>query len=277
MSQKKKLVLGPLPEQADDYSQYEETVTHWDRIIAVLLVIALVFGLVIYALTGDDNEHGQVENIQPEPKLSIPAADQIVGKAEESNIDLNKNDIDKNETIETGADIPVSDSPATPKLDIQGELSSAVPANTVPSDTLEEDTVLLPKNKQQTSEKALSRPKLAVVSIVNNAISRAVLTQEIKDKEPGSTLPYELILPEAGIVKVILFTEMEGLRGKKLYHEWYRNGIRQARVKIPVNVNKQRSYSSKYINAQMLGDWQVKVLDEMSESYVLADFSVVNP
>jgi hypothetical protein len=53
--------------------------------------------------------------------------------------------------------------------------------------------------------------------------------------------------------------------------------VRQARVKIPVNIATQRSYSSKFINMLMLGEWQVKVVDDNAETYVLADFNVVLP
>ena len=116
------------------------------------------------------------------------------------------------------------------------------------------------------------------IRITNSAISRAVFTLDIKDREPVSVLEsYELTLPEAGIFKVLLFTEMKGLRGKKLYHDWYLNGVRQARVSIPVNVTHQRSHSSKYINTQMLGDWTVKVVDTHSNEYVNAGFRVVKP
>ena len=90
-------------------------------------------------------------------------------------------------------------------------------------------------------------------------------------------LPYTVELPPEGIIKVMLFTEMKGLRGTTLYHEWYRNEVRQARVKIPVNVRQQRSHSSKYINTQMTGEWLVRVVDDKSKVYVEAGFSVTNP
>ncbi len=40
----RKLHLGPLPEQRDDYSQYEQTVIRWDRIGVMAGVTLLVVG-----------------------------------------------------------------------------------------------------------------------------------------------------------------------------------------------------------------------------------------
>ena len=83
MTQKKKLVLGPLPEQLDDYSKYEESVTRWDRIIMALVVIAVVIGVSVYALLADD-EPSHVDSMQNQPELSAEAIDRDAEKAPES-------------------------------------------------------------------------------------------------------------------------------------------------------------------------------------------------
>ena len=70
---------------------------------------------------------------------------------------------------------------------------------------------------------------------------------------------------------------MENLRGQNLFHYWYLNGEKHARVRVPVNHNQQRSSSSKFINKQMLGKWTVQVLDDQGKAYVEASFDVVNP
>ena len=93
--------------------------------------------------------------------------------------------------------------------------------------------------------------------------------------EPGEPVGYRIQMNDEGIIKLILFTEMDGLRGKTLHHEWYRGDARVARVRIPVNVDQQRSHSSKFINRQMLGVWRVKVVDEQGELYAEANFEVV--
>ena len=287
MTQKKKLVLGPLPEQLDDYSKYEESVTHWDRIIMALVVIAVVIGVSVYALLADD-EPNRVDSMQNQPELSAEAIDRDAEKAPESlvgtelhnkkvNNKTGNKESEGKDSISTAHIVQSLDTPKANEAELKKSkavtpvISSSTqkPIQTKTSSPLPEQT--------QASENVLMTAKPAVVSIKQNTISRAVLTQELKEKEPVSMLPYTVELPPEGIIKVMLFTEMKGLRGTTLYHEWYRNEVRQARVKIPVNVRQQRSHSSKYINTQMTGEWLVRVVDDKSKVYVEAGFSVTNP
>lgn len=263
MSQKKKLILNPLPEQTDDYSRYEESETRWDRIIAVLVILALVIGLLIYFLTGNSDQKSNTE-----VKNTNPAAEQIPAlKPEKLNTAILQNKTNNEESVKQQVEqtdvIETANKESEPSLMAKATEQGA------------KQTQIEDANKE--TKEGIAKSRSSQVSIHNKAITRSVLTLGIKDKEPTDTMPYELSLPDEGIAKVILFTEMNGLRGKYLYHEWYRNGVRQARVKIPVNIEKQRSHSSKYINFQMLGDWQVKVLDEKQKLYVTAEFRVVLP
>ena len=278
MSQKKKLVLSPLPEQTVDYSRYEESETRWDRIIAVFVVLAVLMGVLIYFLVGNDDE-GNASNVLnttlTEEQLSV------LGSEKTSTYEAKSADVLMQDTEQEQA--------GSEQKNIE---QAAVNVSKSEEDAIEKTAK--PETKQTATEdfnaskeperiateasgKDVTSTPSARIVIENDGITRALLTQEIKDQEPQGSIPFELALPDEGIVKVILFTEMHGLRGKKLYHEWYRNGVRQARVRIPVNVNKQRSHSSKYINTQMLGDWQVKVLDGKQNSYALAEFKVVLP
>ena len=278
MSQKKKLVLSPLPEQTVDYSRYEESETRWDRIIAVFVVLAVLMGVLIYFLVGNDDE-GNASNVLnttlTEEQLPVlgsektstyeaKSADVLMQDTEQEQVGSEQKNIEQAAVNVSKSEEDVIEKTAKPET----------------KQTATEDFNASKESERiatEASGKDVTSTPSARIVIENDGITRALLTQEIKDQEPQGSIPFELALPDEGIVKVILFTEMHGLRGKKLYHEWYRNGVRQARVRIPVNVNKQRSHSSKYINTQMLGDWQVKVLDGKQNSYALAEFKVVLP
>jgi len=266
MSQKKKLILGPLPEELD-LSQYEETVTRWDRVIGVVLVGLILLSVLIYIFLPEAEQAGEQVSASAEAQAPVSqGADQL---AESSLVMTNEPVAAEEKTAEifekelpSVAQDPIETSPA--------EAESSVSVQPV-SKSNEATSVDSPQ-KPATDSQAL-----AELSIKHPAISQAVLTLELNNNEPGSPLPRELALPESGITKVILFTEMQGLRGQTLFHDWYRNGVRQARVKIPVNVNTQRSFSSKFINTQMTGDWQVKVVDAKSTLYIAAEFKVLKP
>jgi hypothetical protein len=77
-----------------------------------------------------------------------------------------------------------------------------------------------------------------------------------------------------GIIRVELHTQMNALQGQMLQHLWLHNGEPVARVKIPVNVQNQSSYSSKFINRQMTGDWEARVVDAEGRLLAQATFSV---
>jgi hypothetical protein len=278
MSQKKKLVLSPLPEQTVDYSRYEESETRWDRIIAVFVVLAVLMGVLIYFLVGNDDE-GNASNVLNTTltEEQLPA----LGSEKTSTYEAKSADVlmQDTEQEQVGSEQKNIEQAA---VNVSKSEEDAIEKTAKPEtkQTATEDFNASKESERIATEASgvdvTSTPSARIV-IENDGITRALLTQEIKDQEPQGSIPFELALPDEGIVKVILFTEMHGLRGKKLYHEWYRSGVRQARVRIPVNVNKQRSHSSKYINTQMLGDWQVKVLDGKQNSYALAEFKVVLP
>tara|TARA_R110001599_G_scaffold67294_5_gene190144 strand:+ start:4311 stop:5156 length:846 start_codon:yes stop_codon:yes gene_type:complete len=278
MSQKKKLVLSPLPEQTVDYSRYEESETRWDRIIAVFVVLAVLMGVLIYFLVGNDDE-GNASNVLnttlTEEQLPALGSEKI-STYETKSADVLMQDTEKEQVGSEQKNIEQA------AVNVSKSEEDAIEKTAKPEtkQTATEDFNASKEPERiatEASGKDVTSTPSARIVIENDGITRALLTQEIKDQEPQGSIPFELALPDEGIVKVILFTEMHGLRGKKLYHEWYRNGVRQARVRVPVNVNKQRSHSSKYINTQMLGDWQVKVLDGKQNSYALAEFKVVLP
>ncbi len=279
MSQKKTIVLNPLPEQTDDYSRYEETVTRWDRIIAAGVIVVLLISVTVYFLMGE-----------PDYAVDIAAQNNTISADKAALVESEKEEAVVGQLAQPSQPEPAS-LEANPAEEItaqavnrlaaqQNQGSQALPADkplkqaTLVSVEQEPETAKL---TQTATTETLEAPKSSGVKVFNDGITSAVLTLGIKDGKPGSSIPPQLVMPQEGIMKVILFTEMHGLLGKKLFHDWYRNGVRQARVTIPVNFNEQSSHSSKYINAQMAGDWQVKVVDDQSDAYVLAGFKVVLP
>ncbi len=175
--------------------------------------------------------------------------------------------IEQDNLVQTTDTVPAAPttlvSEATASKDLTAQEINTLPATAAGDASLAE----LPE------ESAVAK---APVRRLREGISRALLTLDLKDREPGEALGAQVAMNDEGIIKVILFTEMEGLRGKVLHHEWFRNEQRMARVRIPVNTETQRSHSSKFINRQMLGDWMVKVVDDKGDVYATAAFEVVD-
>jgi len=97
-----------------------------------------------------------------------------------------------------------------------------------------------------------------------------------RNGQPTDRLSARVLMHNESLIKVVFYTQMQDLKGETLYHEWYRGEKRYARVRIPVQSAQQSSYSSKYIDQYMTGDWQVKILNEQGELFADARFAVVN-
>jgi len=283
MKQTKKLNISPLPEQTENYSHYEESEVRWDRIIFAGVVFVLLLALGIYLVMGDDAERAGTKPDEP-TAASLESETPSIPLLEKASKETEMK-VKGKETIEPVASRPVAAIKQEKPLEVTVELATEPKVIELPVVTetpaVDQSAVVAIKSEVETRPEVETKPEVetnpASVLIVNSAISRAALSLTVKDDEPGVPLNTSVVMPKEGIIKVILFTEMNHLRGNTLYHEWYRNGKRQARVKIPVNVDPQRSHSSKYINLHMLGQWQVKVIDGQGEPYVMADFEVISP
>ncbi|ABC30750.1 conserved hypothetical protein [Hahella chejuensis KCTC 2396] len=112
------------------------------------------------------------------------------------------------------------------------------------------------------------------VKIFSDAISRAQLTQELDDSEPTNALRDSIVMNDEGLLRIYLFTEMMDMTGQTLYHEWYRDDKRVARIRIRPHRSPMRASSSKFIDRHMLGQWTVKVTGPEGNILAEAAFSV---
>jgi hypothetical protein len=262
MSSRKKLVLGPLPEQREDYSNYEESVVRWDRIIIAGVLLVLIVSAIVGLLMSQSST-------KPDASMTVS----------EEPADSTKSLVEDSQAIQSKAHevlpAPIA-SEKESKLKVEKAIKPAASLSEGPSVALPGEEVTDPtQSSELASNPTLPQSNPASVLITNSAIKEASLHLSTDQGVQGDKITHSIQMPQKGLIKVMLTTEMHGLQGNKLYHEWYRNGKRQARVTIPVNVKNQRSHSSKFIDKYMLGSWQVKVVDQANESYVLADFEVV--
>ena len=139
------------------------------------------------------------------------------------------------------------------------------------------EPVISPSNSEQknsispTAEKAVptdnsSTPLLTQSDskIFSEQIKPFVLAQRVKDKEPIGTID-DIRLDVNNIATVYAFSKVIGLKGETLYYKWRLNGKDIAQVKVRVRSNKWRSYSRKFIQSHMQGDWSVALENSKGE------------
>lgn len=114
----------------------------------------------------------------------------------------------------------------------------------------------------------------ANLEIASDHLQRAQLTWEIRDREPTTALPASISLGSKEVIRVYFFNELQGLKGQTVYHDWYLNDERVARVDINTYLDQMRASSGKYINQEMLGEWRVEAVTESGENLGTGSFSV---
>jgi len=272
---KRKINIGLLPEQSEDYSQYEESEFNWGRIIsATVLVLAIVICSIYFLLKSDEAPSNNIN--------SMGSTKQITHK---SNTETPTNSTSKSTqtTLKaTKPSVPKS-KPQTNTVEVNIAKSDEASLVNKTAKKVKEDSQPAIKTHQKESSTQQKKPYIhqtkavSPVKILDARIKRAQLSSNLIKGMPVDTLSSQVLMSEEGIIRVHLYTEMENLRGQNLFHHWYLNGEKQARVRVPINHNQQRSSSSKFINKQMLGKWTVQVLDEQGKAYIEVNFEVISP
>jgi hypothetical protein len=88
-------------------------------------------------------------------------------------------------------------------------------------------------------------------------VSRSAFTSAIADREPVDQVTHL----DNDMTRIFFFTELSGLEGETVMHQWEHNGEVMAVVPFEVGGSRWRVYSSKSLDPQWLGQWSVRVMD----------------
>lgn len=118
-----------------------------------------------------------------------------------------------------------------------------------------------PENGTATSPVPVSREEREdPVTLYSDHVLRAQLTSRLEDKAPTERLGSRIRMNEKGLLRVYLFTELKGLKNQSVYYDWYLDSERRARVTVRPHLEQMRASVSKFIDQNMLGQWEVKVV-----------------
>jgi len=156
---------------------------------------------------------------------------------------------------------------AQPDIAIQPAEAEPTPQVSAPAEAPSTAVVALPAALTATSAPATAKPQAnpqrftVTTEILSPVIKRAVLTDTMRGREPGTALRSTQDLIERGSFGLFQFVEIRGRAGDTLTYLWKRDGKHYAKVKIPVGADKWRNYSSKNFTPRLHGQWQVDVID----------------
>ena len=243
MADKKNLVIKlKYPAGVKKHTRYSppaEKVTEWDmrRVAVALLMVVFVVVVSLYLLF--------LGKAQPTDKPSVHGAARPIAPI--------------SPVIE-----PELAQPATEKG------LSALAADNMPTTTT---ASAQPKDEAQAPIAEVldgQKPSLANVS-------RALLTFKIKKRHPMTEIPRLVRVGEHRAVVVHYFTELEGMAGQVVFHEWLLNGEVIRRYTLNVEGEQWPTFSRMVITGENQGTWAVRLLDENNQLLNQQTFTVANP
>jgi hypothetical protein len=95
----------------------------------------------------------------------------------------------------------------------------------------------------------------------NNNVTRALITNQVFDKEPGSEISRKIILNNSPAL-IYYFTELKGMSGQKVYHEWSKNDKLISKYELNIESTTWRTSSRKLISNTDYGEWTVRLIDQ---------------
>lgn len=109
---------------------------------------------------------------------------------------------------------------------------------------------------------------------LHESVSRMILTSGIAKHEPVDTLRDIKLEQGDASRRIYFFTELNDIPGQNVYHRWTYQGQSVAELNLPVRAERWRTYSSKRITADRLGQWSIEVLDQQRQLLAAYAFEV---
>lgn len=240
----------------------EEVIVLWDRIIAAVLLLALLGGLLFMALhywrtTEKQPSSAQVstpQELSPEPVNAEPAV------------------VKDNLSLVAGNHIPAK--PETvPATFEEPAVTSDRSVNSTAVGNAEEQGMTVPVAGNVSADAATSSD--ALVYVHSESILNAHLSTDMKNRIPQNDAPAELTVGSDQLLTVYFAVDIEGYRATPIFFSWYREDRRVARVRVRPKHDLTSTYSSKFIDRHMPGDWRVELTTESGETLAAAGFRVL--
>ena len=114
----------------------------------------------------------------------------------------------------------VIDKPVDQKLLPESKIKKE--SNFLISKTNSSDTSLVDPDEEEVNQFRSANNKVTI-HILDKRISRAVISAGLSEKEPVNIITGPVIANKNKAVGVYFFSEINKMKGKVLYHEWYRN------------------------------------------------------
>jgi hypothetical protein len=138
-------------------------------------------------------------------------------------------------------------------------------------DTAEEVAVINPAaaQKKSVSERLFTQSQKKSLS---DNVTRFVISQAVEGNEPLGSIG-KIHFDRNNIATVYAYSDVNGLKDQTIYYQWSLNGKNIAKIKVEVGAKRWRSYSSKFIQPDMHGEWKVELQNQAGENLAINQFN----
>lgn len=214
---------------------------HWHRIIITTILLTSIILGCGYLVSTNSNKQINTANLIATKSVTVPL------QTSSETQSVKKNNLDTNQLA----------------VKKQNTIPSPVRATLSPNQTIDKTTnipeVLAPiftHNKTQ---------------IFSDQIKKFVLAQSVNNKTPRGDIE-KITFDKNNIATVYAFSLVTELVDKTIYYNWQLNGKQIVRVKINIGSDHWRSYSSKFIQPSMHGNWRVTLENKKGKILAVSEF-----
>ncbi len=116
---------------------------------------------------------------------------------------------------------------------------------------------------------------LESVKKLSDFVARSQLSYLVKNREPQGQLVSPVVIGNNKAIKIYYFTEIKNMSGHTVFHIWNYNGKQIFKKAINVKGPRWRAATYKTIDSALLGNWQVRLLDDKENQLDLINFEVI--
>ncbi|MFT7052992.1 MAG: hypothetical protein ACJAU1_000543, partial [Psychromonas sp.] len=93
----------------------------------------------------------------------------------------------------------------------------------------------------------------------------------VQDNEPIGTIN-DIHFDDNNIATVYAYSDVTAFKDQTLYYQWSLDGKKIAKIRVYVRGDRWRSYSSKFIQPHMHGEWKVELQNQAGENLAINQF-----
>ncbi|WP_462146461.1 DUF2914 domain-containing protein [Pseudoalteromonas gelatinilytica] len=291
----KKLVITANMNTVEPVNSAPAAVTyqwHWRRIFMVSSVILVALAILVYSFIGavnaeqspQDEPQSEFANAelqaplndaeQEEPKeIVAPPINEQTPLAD--NTETAKAEVMSSNIVEPEVTTVEAEIDSEQVVDAQHPETSAVTLDEEPLQTEQQTEIAAAPDAQQQFSQSAHIASVAIgAKIDTDKVSRAVLTTDVVDREPVNVLKNDVKLAQISN-SLSFFSELRNMQGQTVRHQWYYQDQQLASIELAVSSPRFRTYSTKNIMPEQLGDWRVEVIDAEGNLLAQKEFRIL--